>query len=252
MSARKASIRATVLDEIKRGNPWYLESQFAWAAQPFIQRIYEDRYRYISACVERMRQLKPGVLRLLDAGCGDGYWLVRLGVIPGLILTGVDYNPVRVERARTVAPNATVKNVDLEALKSEDRFDIILFSQVIEHVQQDVELLRMLRTLLNPGGVLILGAPNEGSFLHQRHIARIKRKRQTDHVHFYTEEELRAKLRSASFSVESVMREAFFIGNERVFYWLAARRAGYAILKGMTAVWPRECSDYYFECRRVD
>jgi len=251
MSLNESQDGVGVLAEIKRGNPWYLDSQFAWAENPSIKRIYDDRYNYFKACLNRARQAKGGSVRVLDAGCGDGYWLVRLGESPGICLTGIDYNPVRVERARKVAPKVSVRMGDLASLKSEEKFDVILFSQVLEHVPDDVALLRLLHDLLNKDGMLILGTPNEGSWLHQKHIRRMRGAGQTDHVHFYTEVDICSKIKQASFRVESVMREVFFIGNERLYYWLTARNIGYKFLKLMTAIWPRECSDYYFECRRI-
>ncbi len=240
---------AHALREIEAGNDWYTSSQFAWARQPCVCRIYERRRQFFRACIERAKHRRAGVLRLLDAGCGDGYWLHEFAGIRELETTGVDYNPLRVERARKAAPAARVVLGDLASLKPEETFDVILCSQVIEHVADDVALLRLLRGLLAPGGTLILGTTNEGSALHRRRMRKMGSPSQTDHVHFYTEAEVTRKLRETGFGVDCVMREVFALGNERLYYWLNARAWGFALLEGLTALWPAECSDFYFECR---
>lgn len=238
-----AHLRA-VEARIRAGDPWYVGSQFEWAEKPAIRPIYAKRFAYFRACGERARTRLGRRLRLLDAGCGDGYWLMRLAGVPDVELTGIDYNPLRVERARRVAPHATVTCSDLMSYEPEEPFDLVLLNQVIEHVADDVALLARVRALLRPGGVLILGTPNEGSLLQRWRVPA-----GTDHVHLYTEDEVRRTLARAGFEIESVMREIFYVGSDTVYYGLARRRWGFALLELLTRLLPSQCSDYYFECR---
>jgi len=237
-----------VATEIQQGNPWYVDEQFAWASRYGVRRIYRDRLRFFTACVRRAHHRRGPLLRLLDAGCGDGYWLWRLGQQPGLALEGVDYNPLRVARAARNAPHAQIHLADLNQLTEKKPYDVILSSQVIEHVEDDVGLLRRLRALLQPDGTLILGTTNEGSWLQQRRIRTLAGAFQTDHVHFYTEREIRRKLRDAGFGILRTLREPFYLPSDRLFYRLAGDPCGYRLLKFMTWLWRWECTDYYFEC----
>ncbi|MBI3635164.1 MAG: class I SAM-dependent methyltransferase, partial [Candidatus Rokubacteria bacterium] len=91
-----------------------------------------------------LNDVAPIAGRPVDAGCGDGYWLVRLAEVPGVELTGVDYNPVRVERARTVAPGVPITCGEIADFRTDRPFDIVWLSQVLEHVEDDVRLLRTL------------------------------------------------------------------------------------------------------------
>ncbi len=241
-----------VKEQIKKGNQWYVGSQFEWSESPSMQTIYEKRLKYFVACIERAKARFGPNLRLLDAGCGDGYWLARLSAIDGLDLTGVDYNPLRVERARQAAPKTRVYVSDLQDFETEEPFDVIFLNQVIEHVDDDIALLCKAHKLLRRGGMLILGTPNEGSWLQQRWIRKQGSSLQTDHVHFYTEGEVRKKLIDAGFCTDRVMREVFFIGSYRLYYWLTARRWGFKFLELMTWLLPSGCSDFYFECRLPD
>jgi len=245
--ARSSSADTHVLKQLGEGNEWYVGDQFAWASRPGIRRIYEGRERFLRECIARTQGRLGRDVRLLDAGCGDGYWLRRLGGIDGLELTGVDYNPVRVARARRAAPGARVEQTDLCNLGLCRSFDIVLLNQVVEHVADDVGLLRALRRVLNPGGALVLGTCNEGSPIQLRQVRR-RGPEATDHVHFYTEREIRRKLRLAGYRVRGVMREVFYFFNDRLYYRLIRGRTGFGFLKVLTRLFPSGCSDYYFEC----
>ena len=127
-----------VAQQVRQGNPWYLGSQFEWAERPSIRRIYQERYKFFRDCIGRVQKRIGRPLRALDLGCGDGYWLWRLADLADVEWTGLDYNPVRVERARQAAPNADVRQGDVDELDPGGLFDVVLLNQVIEHVSDDV------------------------------------------------------------------------------------------------------------------
>jgi 2-polyprenyl-3-methyl-5-hydroxy-6-metoxy-1,4-benzoquinol methylase len=243
-----SSAELKVTEQILQGNPWYISNQFEWAERPCIRLIYEKRYKYFLACMERARNRIGRTLRTLDAGCGDGYWLSRLSAIPWLRLTGIDYNPLRVEKAISASARAKVHLCNLMNLQSEEPYDVVLLNQVIEHVSDDIGLLHKIRENLRINGLLILGTPNEGSRLHQLQMQRRGRRHGTDHIHFYTEREISRKLLNTGFRIESIMREVFAIPNQRIYYWLTSRAWGLVLLDILTRLFPSECSDFYFEC----
>jgi 2-polyprenyl-3-methyl-5-hydroxy-6-metoxy-1,4-benzoquinol methylase len=239
-----------VREELERGNPWYVGDQFAWAEKPGIRRIYENRRRFIQGCIDRARGRLGRPLRLLDLGCGDGYWLRQLSEIVDLELWGLDSNPVRIERARVAAPRANLACAALEDLTPSRAFDVILLSQVIEHVPDDAALLRRISSLLVPEGTLVLGTTNEGCWLQYRNFRDAEARSRTDHVHFYREAEITAKIRDASFRIEAILREPFYFFTDSLYYRLIASDWGFRLLEILTAICPSQCTDYYFECRK--
>lgn len=243
------NVSRSVEERILQGNPWYVDSHFEWAGNPSVKFIYKKRFEYFIACIEKAKSRLGPNLRLLDAGCGDGYWLARLSEVQGLSLIGLDYNPLRVDRARLAIPHVGIFVSDLQSFEAKKSFDVILLNQVIEHVEDDIALLRKARMLLHQGGVLILGTTNEGSCLQQLWINIKGKAFQTDHIHFYTEDEVRCKVCDAGFSIDSVMREVFFLGSYHLYYWLTKREWGFKLLEYATRLWPSQCSDFYFECR---
>ncbi|MCK4785708.1 MAG: glycosyltransferase, partial [Desulfobacteraceae bacterium] len=243
------SVDEKVRQQIIQGNPWYVGSQFEWAEKAHIKRIYEKRHRFFIECINRTKKRLGNKMRVLDAGCGDGYWLRKLKDLEGVELTGVDYNPLRIEHAKQVVPNVAVYHSDLMDFVSKEPFDIVFLSQVIEHVEDDVGLLLKTRSLLRDEGILILGTPNEGSYLHQERNRRLGASFTTDHVHFYTEHEIIPKLQQAGFAIESIMCEVFCVGDDDLYYKLLETQWGFELLEFMTFLVPSECSDFYFECR---
>jgi 2-polyprenyl-3-methyl-5-hydroxy-6-metoxy-1,4-benzoquinol methylase len=232
--------------EIGNRNPWYTSSQLDWAKQAGSMRIYEKRHEFFYKTIKRCIQRK-GQVRLLDYGCGDGYWASRLSVIENCSVTGVDYNPLRIERARAMAPKAVFLEADLSRDQLElGLFDIVLCSQVIEHVPDDELFLTRLRRFLSDDGCLVLGTPNEGCFIQRLRNRLVKE--ETDHCHFYVEREIREKLGRAGFTVKEVFREVFYPGHDRLYYALTSFSAGFKFLELCTKVMPSQCSDYYFAC----
>jgi len=98
----------------------------------------------------------------LDAGCGDGRYLAALEVELPARLAGVDISERILETARERVPRADLRQANLESLPFEDdEFDLVLSSQVIEHVVDRTAALRELARVLRPGGALVLSTDNK-------------------------------------------------------------------------------------------
>ena len=99
-------------------------------------------------------------LRILDVGCGGGLMsevLARLGAE----VVGVDASPGNLAAARLHAQSQNV-TVDYrlgepaEVLSSEERFDVVLALEVVEHVSDVPAFLGTAAALLAPGGMLFV------------------------------------------------------------------------------------------------
>ena len=97
----------------------------------------------------------------LDAGCGDGRYFAALrGELPER-RAGVDISERILETARAQDPGAELLQANLEALPFADgAFDLVLSTQVIEHVLDPPLAARELARVLRPGGVLVISTDN--------------------------------------------------------------------------------------------
>jgi 2-polyprenyl-3-methyl-5-hydroxy-6-metoxy-1,4-benzoquinol methylase len=115
-------------------------------------------YAYMIRVLRRLCPPGPGV-RFLDFGCGAGGFLLeaRAG---GYDVTGLE---VSRDLARHVAETHGLRV--LQGLVSDpafaaERFDVIVSSQVFEHLTDPVATLRELREHLVPRGILLVEVPN--------------------------------------------------------------------------------------------
>jgi SAM-dependent methyltransferase len=109
--------------------------------------------RYHDFFVERVR---PGE-RVLDVGCGKGELAHDLVVRGGTHVTGIDLSPVSLAFARERFPSDRLELVQADARtwSAHDRFDVVVLSNVLEHIDDRVGLLRRLREQARPDRFLI-------------------------------------------------------------------------------------------------
>lgn len=124
-------------------------------------------------------------LRILDAGCGTGRNLVEFGRLGQA--QGVDPSPEAVEFCR----QRGLQDVRLGALERlpfhPGAFDLLLATDVIEHVQDDVAALGELRRVAAPGACLLVTVPAYHWLWSQHDV-------DLHHFRRYTWRRLRARL----------------------------------------------------------
>lgn len=106
----------------------------------------------------------PGVRTICDLGCGNGYIAGRLAAL-GYDVTGVDASRSGIELAKRTYPALRFLNTTIDCqLCSEigNSFDLVISSDVIEHLYMPSQLLDTAHSLLKPNGHLIIGTPYHG------------------------------------------------------------------------------------------
>ena len=195
------------IDSLRKDKPnWYITSQKT------VREIYKHQHALMKKMLQdsinsAVKSLDKENIVLLDIGCGDGRSLkdIKDMKLP-IKLYGCDYNYIRLVRAKKLVPSATLflNDVNNDSI-AKSSCDIILLNHVIEHVKDDVGLLKKIYSYLKPGGVLILGTPQEGTFLCKlrNYVLEPYIIFRTDHVQFYTDKKLLEKIKKTKFQVES-------------------------------------------------
>ena len=101
--------------------------------------------------------------KVLDAGCGDGFYLHLLANLTQASLTGLDDNPKALDLARNYVSSRKLKLVEGDVLKmpfNNNTFDKIICSEVLEHLPDDVRGLKEFTRVLKPGGTVAITVPS--------------------------------------------------------------------------------------------
>jgi SAM-dependent methyltransferase len=118
----------------------------------------EQRFEFLRRIVEEQRPT-----RILDIGCGTGMRLTRrlAEIFPAASFVGTDSDRPSIEWAQ--AHNGDLSNLSFhlaDDLPPDARFDLIVASEVIEHVADPARFLLDLRGRLAGPGRIVLTLPN--------------------------------------------------------------------------------------------
>jgi SAM-dependent methyltransferase len=98
----------------------------------------------------------------IDCGCGAGEYVRALAAL-GVDAWGIEYNAEKIGEAQRLGelPEGRVAVGDIEAIEfADERFDIALVNEVLEHVPRDDRGIREVHRILKPGGVALIFSPN--------------------------------------------------------------------------------------------
>jgi SAM-dependent methyltransferase len=180
----------------------------SWAGAPGRLQSYGPRFISRRRLIHRLvKAIKP--LRTLDIGCGSGL-ITKVLAEASIEVVAVDVSDEAIEVTRGVlgkAPNVLLKVVDV--FQSRDAvgdwsgsFDLVVLSEVLEHIHDDEAALDTVRELLGEGSWLLLTVPGDPGLWNAED-------EQAGHVRRYTREELRRKLTERGFEIVRMINWGF-------------------------------------------
>jgi 2-polyprenyl-3-methyl-5-hydroxy-6-metoxy-1,4-benzoquinol methylase len=165
--------------------------------------------------------------RALEVGPGSGIYLSLLAELFDEVVAA-DVEPAFLTRAAELArahPNLTAVADDITSSElPPGSFDLVLCSEVIEHVADSPAALAAIHRLLRPGGYLVLSTPQRHSPLEVAgrvaflpgviDLVRLVYREPilaTGHINLLTRAEALAQLRAAGFQVEESAQTGLYI-----------------------------------------
>ncbi|MDO8450875.1 MAG: class I SAM-dependent methyltransferase [Rhodoferax sp.] len=97
-------------------------------------------------------------LSICDLGCGRGWlsdYLSRFGSV-----TAVDFSQEAVHSATSRYPNIEFICANVLNYSPSKKFDLVLSSEVIEHIDDQTRYAEVISSILKPGGLLLMTCPN--------------------------------------------------------------------------------------------
>jgi len=183
--------------------PWNrlaLRTLFAtsWAPGSRVRRVLAPAGRLLL----RDLVLPRGGNRLLDVGCGAGSVLARHRAL-GWEVRGVEPSARGVAACR--AAGLPVEQCDLlDAELPAERFDVVLLKHVVEHVRDPRAALARARSLLAPGGLLVVVTPNTAGIGLRAYGSCWYALDAPRHIHLFDATNLRRLAESVGLAVESI------------------------------------------------
>lgn len=156
-----------------------------------------------------LAQRKPDRGRLLEIGAGYGEFL-SLARAQGWQVSGIEPNEDACREAQH-RHGLTLLPIALEDYSTDERWDAVYASHVLEHLPDPGRAVRQMGALLAPGGILMVEVPNQfESWLStiKRHVpasgSRLRSLYSIHHTMFFGPGQLRELLRSQGFDASLV------------------------------------------------
>jgi SAM-dependent methyltransferase len=178
---------------------------------------FRARNRVIAAAVGSLvRILSPGY-RVLEVGCGTGGVLRMLSEVcqTGEVI-GCDLYPEAVEFARKKSGCCVHTDDIMNPSKDMGRFDLVCFFDVLEHLPDESQTLKALRSFLKADGRLIVTVPAHSSLWSYFDVAAC-------HCRRYEPEQLIQVLQENGFEIEY---QTEFMSLLFPIIWTSRRMAG--------------------------
>jgi 2-polyprenyl-3-methyl-5-hydroxy-6-metoxy-1,4-benzoquinol methylase len=144
-----------------------------------------------------VRLLDAELPRALDVGCFNGFFVKEL-LDRGYDAYGMDFNSAAIEHGVSqYGLEGRVTRRSLNELDVQEKFDAITLFEVIEHLDDPLEILSLVKEAARPGGMLVLSCPNAHA------VWRPPADFPPHHVSRFTANALTALVRRAGFEPQS-------------------------------------------------
>jgi len=153
--------------------------------------------------VRRFAGADPG--RVLDLGCGKGFF-VKACIDRGIRAEGLDLSASAVEYARTQLRVPVTQGFLHDVKDALGRFNAVTFWATIEHTSDPLGTLRDVYDLLEAGGYLLLDTGIGNDWLDRLLPGTVQWYDPPQHLFVFSEQGIRAALRSSGFSVVALTR----------------------------------------------
>ncbi|WP_456417447.1 class I SAM-dependent methyltransferase [Methanocaldococcus sp.] len=150
-------------------------------------------------------------LKILDIGCATGYLGAAIKKYGNHYVCGVEISEFAGKEAEKVLDNVIIRNIEnIELPYPNDYFDVIICSDVLEHLFNPKDVLKKLRRYLNSDGIMIVVLPNVAHYSIRLTLLMGKWEYKNfgildyGHVRFFTKKTAIEMFKDAGYKIEKI------------------------------------------------
>lgn len=173
---------------------------------------------YLSNQAEKMLSYYVGPAeRILEVGVGQGFLLSRLhNKYPASSVTAVDISIPFLKHVQSIAQVECIL-ANAENLPFEEEFDLLVASDILEHVINPIDFLLSANYALKSNGTMLLRVPFEDNMLQYSRLLGCQYK--FAHLRNFSKRNLELILRQAGFRLEKIHYDGYYISSRRKLFY---------------------------------
>lgn len=185
---------------------------------------YEKISYYVKHYVEK--NTMQSEIKLLDVGCGPGHLMYFLPKANNLSVFGCDISENSLQRAREKGMKTVKCNLWEKFPFPDESFDVIVASEVIEHIYDTETFIRELKRIMKKDGILIITTPNVASLgrrvmllFGMNPILEYKLSGGAGHIRYFTFKDMKHFLRENGFDILVLETDTVNISFSGKIHW---------------------------------
>lgn len=153
--------------------------------------------------IQRISKLARGN-KLLDVGCGGGYFLDELG--PSWKRIGVEIDPLAAKAAKKLlGSKVSIIHASLENSRlPKNSLDVVVIRGTIEHVPSPRQTLQTIHSLLKPSGLIAINTPNINSIAAKLYRSNYRLADPIHHIWYFSPSTINRLLKEVGFTLVAV------------------------------------------------
>jgi 2-polyprenyl-3-methyl-5-hydroxy-6-metoxy-1,4-benzoquinol methylase len=180
-----------------------------------MERATNKTDRFASSFIRNRSKGRDGKIRLLDVGCGYGFFLKQFKGEPEMELAGIEASTAAAKKAAEVTDNIIHGCFEDVDFRGKSDFAFVSAFEVIEHLADPPAFLRKVNRILEDGGYFFMSTPDIGSLWFKALKRRWPGIHPNYHNVYFSKMTLRTVAEKCGFEIVRMRSKNFYYTNVR-------------------------------------